>query len=141
MTGPRAPIVVIEDSDEDYQATAWALRRAQVDAPIKRCTSGDAFLAWVNGNGAFRRPCLILLDLNLPGTDGRDLLDIIHRDVQLQSVPMVVLSTSSNPRDVALCYSRCASGYMVKPVDIEKFAEMIRCFADYWLKAVALPEG
>jgi CheY-like chemotaxis protein len=140
-----APLLIIEDSDEDYEATIWAFQQAGVTTPSRRCRTGAEALAYLRPEGACADPmlpfpCLIILDLNLPGVDGRALLRDLHHDAERLPVPVIVLSTSANPQDVTLCYRLGACGYLVKPVDLPRFAAMIRVCADYWLTTVILPE-
>ncbi|VEP17194.1 Response regulator rcp1 (fragment) [Hyella patelloides LEGE 07179] len=85
------------------------------------------------------RPSLIVLDLNLPGTDGREVLAELKGDRDLQTIPVVIFSTSSNPKDVNACYRQGISGYIVKPMDINRLNQLVRTFLDYWFKAVELP--
>ena len=92
-----------------------------------------------HGDPSALLPVLVLLDLNLPRLDGRELLAAIRTDPACPLVPLVVLTTSSNPRDVTTCYRAGASGYLVKLVDLPKFATMIRQCVEYWLQAVTLP--
>ena len=147
MTSTR-PIVIIEDSDEDYEVTSQLLRDAGAANPLIRCRNGKEVNAFLNseafaGELSSPPPCLILLDLNLPGADGRELLLEIREQSRLQTVPVVILTTSSNQMDVRLCYRRGAHGYVLKPVDLERFERTIKAVADYWLRAVepAEPEG
>jgi len=145
MTEHRAPILIIEDADEDYEATVWGFQRAGVTTPFRRCRTGAEALAYLRREGAdadplLPLPCLIILDLNLPGVDGRALLRDLHQNGERLPVPVVVFSTSKDPRDVTRCYRLGACGYLVKPVDLPRFAAMIRVCADYWLTTVALPE-
>lgn len=138
-TEVHRPILLIEDSDEDFEITCSALRLAGVSAPIGRCATGRAAMEFIHrkaANEEVRRPALVLLDLNLPGVDGRQLLREMLGAEWLLTVPKVVLTTSSNPRDVDTCYRQGASGYLVKPVDLDLFESMIQRVADYWLRTV-----
>ena len=84
-------------------------------------------------------PGILLLDLNLPGIDGREILAWIKRDVILKSVPVVIFSTSSSPKDIAFCYEHGANGYMVKSLDFTQFEKKLLLFSDYWTQAMVLP--
>ena len=85
------------------------------------------------------RPSLVVLDLNLPGTDGREILTEIKQDEDLRTIPVVVLSTSSNPKDVDACYCHGISGYMIKPMGSDRLNKLVKTFLEYWFHAVELP--
>lgn len=140
-----APILMIEDSDEDFEALRWAMRRLGRELPLLRCADGDSALELLRGEGASAGPgglwpALILLDLNLPGTDGREVLTDLKQDARLSLLPVVVMTTSSNPRDVADCFAQGANGYFLKPVDFERFTAQLRLLLDFWLGTALLPQ-
>ena len=86
-----------------------------------------------------QRPAIILLDLNLPGTDGREVLEQIKQDKSLKSIPVVIFTTSSNPRDIEACYQYGVNGYIIKPVDVNELKRTIQVFLSYWLEVNTLP--
>ena len=137
------PLLVVEDSNEDFRMLQRLMRRMSVQNPIHRCTNGDEVLDFLYqlGSEALRnskvalRPSVILLDLNLPGIDGRDILDRLKQDNSFKEIPIVVFTTSSNPKDIELCYQKGANGYLVKPMDAEELKKTIQAFVDYWLEA------
>jgi CheY-like chemotaxis protein len=137
-------IMVVEDNDEDFAALKRVLNRATT-AKLVRCLDGEEAFACLErlinevSAASETRPTVILLDLNLPGTDGREALVRIKRDSQLRSIPIVILSTSSNPKDVAYCYDHGANGYMVKSVNFTQFEAALRTLTEYWDKAMILP--
>ena len=134
---------MIEDSREDFEITVSALRLASVSNPVIRCNTGKQAMDFIRQEGQFtlaREPLLILIDLNLPGIDGRQILAEIRKTPWLSATPTIVLSTSNNPKDVRLCYQVGAAGYLVKPVNLERFEQMIRGLSEYWLNIVALPD-
>jgi CheY-like chemotaxis protein len=136
------PLLIVEDSDEDYEVTVWALRRAGVRCPMVRRSRAEGALDLLlpnAGESAEALPCLALLDLNLPGTDGRQVLENLHRAAQPPGVPVVVLSTSNNPQDVAMCYRLGAAGYICKPLSLDRFVESMNAFVNYWFKTAELP--
>lgn len=139
-------ILLIEDSDEDVAATMRGLRREGLNLVFHRCTTGDQALDYLYSRGRYAapaqapRPRLILLDLNLPGTDGRSLLAVIKDDEELKSIPVVVLTTSNSPKDIAACYRRGANSYQVKPVDYARFKQSLQTMIDYWVGTATLPE-
>ena len=141
------PILLVEDSPEDFETTQRAFRRSGLKNPIFRCSDGDEALDFLHRKGAFAdpdkapRPGVILLDLNLPGTDGREVLSDIKADPALQQIPVIVLTTSSDDRDIDACYRAGASSYIQKPVDLEGFMKAIERLNDYWFEVVILPKG
>ncbi|MEM6836955.1 MAG: response regulator [Cyanobacteria bacterium P01_C01_bin.120] len=145
---PHPVLLVVEDSDEDFEALGRIMRRTcDIQIPLKRCVDGDEaldFLTQISACGEEKNsylPKLILLDLNLPGTDGREVLMHIKQDERLREIPVIVLTTSSNPRDVHACYQSGVNSYMVKPTNIEQFKALVRLFVDYWFKVVMLPNA
>ncbi len=140
-------LLLIEDSDEDVAATVRGLRREDLNIVLHRCTTGDQALDYLYqrevyaDRGQAPRPHLILLDLNLPGTDGRALLAVIKDDEDLKSIPVVVLTTSSNPKDIAACYRRGANSYQIKPVDYARFKQELQTLIDYWLRVATIPDA
>jgi CheY-like chemotaxis protein len=148
MSGnPTQPLLVIEDSDEDFEALQRMMRKWPLANPIYRCMDGDEALDFLYHTDQYidstkaPRPALILLDLNLPGTDGREVLEQIKQDDTLKSIPVVVFTTSSNPKDIETCYRYGVNGYILKPININKLMRTIQIFIDYWFEAVVLPDG
>lgn len=134
-------IILVEDSDEDYLAFCRIFKQIHLaidHVNIVRYTNGDDAIKYLLQCGSsidqvpLLVPTLILLDLNLPGTDGRVVLTQIKGDVRLCSIPLIVFTTSSNPRDVQDCYARGANGYLIKNVNYEAFKHSIRLLAEYW---------
>jgi len=147
MTTPNQPILLVEDSPEDFETTVRAFRRSGLKNPIQRCADGDEALDYLFRRGAYSdpetapRPGVILLDLNLPGTDGREVLLEIKKDATLKQIPVVVLTTSRDERDVDACYRAGANSYIQKPVDMEGFMKAIERLNGYWFEVVILPKG
>lgn len=134
-------ILVVEDSDEDFETVLDAARRGAVVHPIERATSGEECLRLLHGDGRRRDalPRLVLLDLNTPGDDGREALREIRNDAGLDALPLVVLSASANPRDLVFCYAQGANAYHVKPVDHAAHLKVLQQIFAYWLGCVVLP--
>ncbi len=142
---PQQPILLIEDSVEDVEATRRAFTRAGLRNPIHWCADGDQALEYLHRRGRYAtpadapRPGIILLDLNLPGTDGREILEEIKKDPALRRIPVVVLTTSLDEKDVEACYRAGANSYVQKPVDLDGFMEAMQRLKDYWFEVVVLP--
>lgn len=147
MVRSRQPILIVEDSPEDYEATLRAFKKSGLANPVFRCEDGDEALDYLFRRGAYRdretspRPGIILLDLNLPGTDGREVLRTIKQDENLKKIPVIVLTTSTNEKDIEGCYGAGASSYLSKPVDLGGFMASIQRLTDYWFEIVILPRG
>ncbi len=135
------PILVVEDSDEDFDVLKMTFEMKGIVNPILRASEGGEAMRLMEdrrGRGV-DLPGLIILDLNLIGIDGREVLKRLKRDPAFYRIPVVVLSTSSSPKDVDACYSAGAASYSVKPVSLErleKFVDALKCF---WLETVILP--
>jgi CheY-like chemotaxis protein len=148
MIGNTAqPLLVIEDSDEDFEALCRIMQCQTVVNPVFRCGDGDEALDFLYHTGAYEdvkkapRPAIILLDLNLPGTDGREVIQQIKQDYNLKTIPLVVLTTSSNPKDVEICYRYGVAGYILKPIDLNRLVATVKSFITYWLDIVILPDA
>jgi CheY-like chemotaxis protein len=134
----RYRLLVIEDSNEDFEALSRIIDQvSQVSLELHRCIDGDEALDWLNQTHC--HPDLIMLDLNLPGTDGREILVMIKQTKSLKAIPIVVLSTSSNPKDIAACYQSGVNSYMLKPMNINDLKDSLRMMFDYWFRATVLP--
>ena len=138
-------ILLVEDSPEDYEATVRSLRKARLRNPIFRCKDGDAALDYLYQRGPYAspdaapRPGIILLDLNLPGTDGREVLTVIKQDENLKTIPVIVLTTSSDERDIAACYKAGANSYVTKPVDLDGLFHALQRLQEFWLEVAVYP--
>jgi len=147
MAGSTQTLLVIEDSDEDFAAFERILRKASINNVVYRCVDGDEALDFLRHNGQYQdwakapRPGIILLDLNLPGTDGREVLEQIKQDSELKMIPVVVFTTSSNPKDIEVCYQCGVNGYILKPIDVKKLMRTVQVLIDYWFEAVILPNS
>lgn len=133
------PIVVAEDNDDDFTIIQERLTKRRIDNPVIRVTDGEACLRLLRNQGQPMKPALLLLDLNLPGIDGRDVLEVIKSDTQLRSIPVIVLTTSANPRDIEVCYHFGVNSYHLKPLAVPEFRSIIDGIASYWTELSVLP--
>jgi CheY-like chemotaxis protein len=130
-------IVSVEDSDTDFMALQHALKAVGVNNPIERCENGRKAAGCLLSDAVAlsERASLIMLDLNLPGIDGRDLLRKMRAQDPERAVPIIVLSTSSHPKDIDSCYRAGADAYMVKPLELEDWETKVGQLAQSWLKS------
>ena len=135
------PVLVVEDSDEDFETVMTAARMAGIEHEVRRAVSGDDCLLLLRGTPELPpvQAALMLLDLNTPHGDGRYALEQMYVEARLRAIPVVVLSTSANPRDVDFCYTFGANSYHVKPVSHAEHLEVLRGVFAYWLGNVVLP--
>ena len=137
-------ILLVEDSPSDVRLTREALKEAKVVNMLHVAQDGIEALDFLRKQGQYASrpsPDLILLDLNLPKKDGRDVLAEIKQDKNLKRIPVVVLTTSSAEEDVVRAYNLHANAYVTKPVDLTQFLEVIRTIEAFWLAVVTLPPG
>lgn len=145
-TQPMPPMLVVEDSNEDFEALQRLVQRSTLTVPVHRCINGDQALAFLcrTGNHGDRegelRPGLIVLDLNLPGIDGREVLRRIKQNENLRTIPVVVFTTSNNPRDIEDCYQYGVNSYIVKPINFAQLKRGIQTLLDYWFEVTTLPD-
>lgn len=133
------PILIVEDSVDDFEAAKRAFGKANLNNPIKHATSGEEALAYLRSQGQVR-PGIILLDLNMPGLDGRKTLEIIKRTPELKKIPVVVLTTSDDERDIRGCYEMGANTYVQKPVDFDGLITALKRLKEYWFEIALLPK-
>ena len=137
------PLLIVEDSDEDFMVLERLMKKMSIQHPICRCIDGDQALDYIFQSGEFEdtshRPAIILLDLNLPGTDGREVLEQVKGNQAVTDIPIVVFTSSHNPRDVEFCYHKGANGYLIKPLGREKLMDTVQAFVDYWLNTNITP--
>lgn len=135
-------ILLVEDNPADVRLTREALTEAKVLNTLHVTADGVAALAFLRRVGRHAespRPDLILLDLNLPKKDGREVLAEIKMDDELNLIPVVILTTSSAEEDVVRTYKLHANAYVTKPVDFKQFLRVIRSIEQFWLAVVTLP--
>ena len=138
-------ILIVEDSPEDYDTTLRAFKRVGMKNKVIRFEMGDECLDYLFGRGEYEGkeivlPGLIMLDLNLPGIDGIEVLKIIKSDFKLKKIPVVVLTTSNDIKDIEKCYQLGANSYIQKPVGFEGFINAITKLKEYWFEISILPK-
>jgi len=137
-------ILLIEDSPGDVRLTMEALKEAKVLNNLSVVGDGTEAMAFLKREGAHAkapRPDVILLDLNLPKKDGREVLAEIKADPNLRRIPVVVLTTSRDEEDIFRAYDLHANCYITKPVDFKQFLEVVQSIEDFWLTVVKLPHN
>lgn len=144
MVGEKSSydVLLVEDDDGDAGLVRIALRRSHHVCRLFHVQDGAqamAFLRREAGHGDAPRPDLILLDLNLPGRNGHEVLEDIRADALLRTIPVVILSTSGAERDVRKAYTLGASSYVSKPMDVEAFTAAIHSIEDFWFGTARLP--
>jgi CheY-like chemotaxis protein len=135
-------ILLVEDNPADVDLTQETLAYAKIRNRLHVVTDGEDALAFLRRQGRYReaiRPDLILLDLNLPRKDGREVLAELKADPELRSIPVVVLTSSDAEKDVVRSYDLGANCYVTKPVDLDQFASVVRAIEDFWFVVVKLP--
>jgi chemotaxis family two-component system response regulator Rcp1 len=135
-------ILLVEDNPGDARLTEEALKEGKVRNNLHRAIDGVEAMAFLRREGEYKgapRPDLVLLDLNLPRKDGREVLAEMKEHPDLRLIPVVVLTTSEAEQDVVRTYELRANCYITKPVDLEKFITIVRSIEDFWLTIVRLP--
>jgi two-component system, chemotaxis family, response regulator Rcp1 len=135
-------ILLVEDSPSEAELARQVLLEARVRSNLSIVGDGEAAMAFLERRPPYtdsRRPDLILLDLNLPGKDGREVLAEIKSDDQLKQIPVVVLSASPADEDVANAYASQANAYIRKPSNLDEFVECMKLLEAFWLSMVRLP--
>lgn len=137
-----APILVVEDDIADFTALSRAFGKHAVPNPLVHCTDGEHALDYLYGRGRAQPwllPLFVLLDLNMPGLDGRDVLKVLKDDAVLRVIPVIIFTTSGNERDLAECYRLGANSYLLKPLAYGELEQKVGVLARYWLQAAELP--
>lgn len=135
-------ILLVEDNPGDVRLTEEALKEGRVLNHLLLAKDGEEALAMLRREGQYaglNRPDLILLDLNLPRKDGREVLECIKADENLKRIPVVILTTSSAEQDILKAYDLHANCYITKPVDLDQFFTVVKSIEDFWLTIVKLP--
>lgn len=137
-------ILLVEDNPGDVLLTKEGLREGKVHNNLNVVVDGEEAMAFLNREGSYAdapTPDLILLDLNLPRKDGREVLAEIKSDDRLKSIPVVILTTSEADEDIVRSYSLHANCYIKKPVDLAQFISIVKSIDDFWFSIVKLPSN
>ena len=139
-----AEILLVEDNSADVRLTREALREGKLHNKLHVATDGVDAMAFLRREGPYAdavRPDLILLDLNLPKKDGREVLEDIKADASLRSIPVVILTSSKAEQDILRAYDLHANCYVTKPVDLDQFIHVVKSIEQFWFAIVKLPEA
>lgn len=137
-------VLLVEDDEGDVRLTREGLEAGKVLNRLTVLSDGAAVIPYLRGAGAHAgtpRPDLVLLDLNLPGRDGRQVLADIKSDPELRRIPVVVLTASKAEEDVVRSYNLHANAYVTKPVDVDSFVQVIRKIDEFFISVVRLPQS
>lgn len=139
---PEFHTLLVEDNPGDVELIRLALKQDGILNRIAVVEDGEQAIQYLQRTGKFKdasRPDMILLDLNLPRVDGREVLEEIKSDPELKQIPVIILTTSSAEQDVRHAYSHHANCYVTKPAEVDEFLRKIREIETFWLKSVQLP--
>lgn len=142
MNKKEVKILLVEDNEGDIVLTLEALKEAKVINGIEVVRDGEEALQYLRKEGRFKNaetPGLILLDINLPKVNGKEVLATIKKDEDLMIIPVVMLTTSDSERDILESYQHHANCFITKPVDFHKFTHVVHMIKDYWIDIVQLP--
>lgn len=134
------PILLVEDDNVDVLTVERALKDSKVPNPLVSTGDGEEALGYLRSQRN-KKPCVVLLDLNMPKMGGIEFLKIVKKDNSLRKIPVVVLTTSSAKPDITKSFELGVAGYMVKSVDYGKFVETIRTIDRYWTSSELPPDG
>ena len=143
MTRP-ARVLLVEDNEADVRLTREALRDAGDDIRLSSVTDGELALSYLRQEDGYEeapRPDLMLLDLNLPRKNGLEVLEEMRADAELACIPVIMLTTSSAEHDIVACYSRGANCFVVKPLELDEFMDLIGAIRTFWLGVARLPSS
>jgi len=133
------PVLLIEDDDVDAMTIRRAVEDLKVAGPLTHVTNGEEALEYLRRQGS-EKPCIILLDLNMPRMNGTEFLKVVKSDEALKKIPIIVLTNSSEQCDIVSSFDLCVAGYIVKPVDYERLVQALRTIDLYWTLS-ELPNG
>jgi CheY-like chemotaxis protein len=133
------PVLLVEDDDVDAMMVRKAVDELEIAGPLTRVTNGEEALKYLRSRGN-EKPCIIFLDLNMPRMNGAEFLKVVKADDTLKRVPIIVLTASKEQCDIVSSFDLCVAGYIVKPVDYERFVQALKTIDLYWTLS-ELPNG
>ena len=142
LNGRPVEILLVEDNEGDIGLVEEVFQEGRINNNLSVAEDGEEAMMFLRNEGQFAkatRPDLILLDLNLPGMDGREVLKEVKVDDDLKKIPVVVLTTSKAEEDILKSYDLHANSYITKPVDFNQFMNVIKSIESFWLEVVKLP--
>jgi CheY-like chemotaxis protein len=142
MFGKLVEILLVEDNEGDVGLIEEVLEEINIRSNLHVATDGEEAILYLHGEGKFSgspSPDIVLLDLNLPKKDGREVLEEIREDNRLKKIPVVVLTTSQAEKDIMRAYELHANAYVNKPLDFDQFINVVKSIANFWLEIVKLP--
>ena len=141
--GKPVEILLVEDNEGDIGLIEEVFEEAKIRNSLHIAENGEEAMLYLHAKGKFSgspRPDIILLDLNLPKKDGREVLKEIKEDVNFKSIPVVILTTSNAEKDILRAYDLHANAYITKPLDFDQFIKVVESIGDFWLQIVNLPK-
>jgi CheY-like chemotaxis protein len=141
----RAPILLVEDSEEDVELIQWALKKLSISIPVVHCGDGDEALDYLYQREEYSNPekaplpALVLLDLKLVTTDGLEVLQSIKSDERLRAIPVIIWTSSSDQHDIEISFKQGANSYILKPMSIQHLLGVVEMLNDYWFGVAVLP--
>ena len=144
-SGRGAVILLVDDDPGDQELTRREFQRSKIRNELRIVSDGEQAIDYLLRRGRYSapgsapRPDLVLLDLNLPRVDGREVLAVVRAQPELRSIPIVVMTVSTQEADIVRSYDLGAHAYVVKPVDLSQFARVIATLQEYWLEVVVVP--
>ena len=144
FNGKPVEILLVEDNPGDVELTREAFKQSKINNNIHVAKDGEQALDFLRKQGTFTgvtTPDIVLLDLNLPKKDGRHVLEEVKQDEALRRIPVVIMTSSKSEQDVVKTYDLHANSYLIKPVNLEKFAEVVEAIENFWFTIVVLPDN
>ena len=142
ILGKPVEILLVEDNVGDVGLIEEVFEEAKIKNSLHVAEDGEEAMLYLHGKGKFsgsRRPDIVILDLNLPNKDGREVLREMKEDSNLKNIPVVVLTTSQAEKDITKCYDLHANAYVNKPLDFDQFLNVVGSIENFWLEIVQLP--